>query len=80
MSFAFKGAEAGWVTAQRCTNEYVPRVVALPSTYTMRPFIACSCVSMVHGSAVSESVLCGGKDQDLKGLYLLAGCVTLSEF
>lgn len=78
MSFAFKGAEAGWVTAQRCTNECVPRVVVLLSIYTMYSFIALSCVSMAHGSAVSESVLCGGKDQDLKGPYLLAGRVTLN--
>lgn len=53
VSFTFKGAEAGWVTAQRHTNECVPRVFTLLSTHTMWPFIALSCASVAPASAVS---------------------------
>lgn len=69
VSFTFKGAEFSWATAQRHTTECVARVIALLSTHTMWPFRALSCASVSHGSAVSESVLCGGKDWDLKRLY-----------
>lgn len=79
VSFTFKDAKAGWVPAQRCTNECVPRVIALLITHTMWPFIALL-TSTAWGSAVSESVLCGRKDQDLKGLYFLASYMTLSAF
>lgn len=40
--FTFKGAGAGWVTAQRHTNECVPRAISLLSTHTMGPFVALS--------------------------------------
>lgn len=53
VSFTFKGAEAGWVTAQRHTNECVPRVFTLLSTHTMWPFIALSCASVAPASSVS---------------------------
>lgn len=46
MSFRFKGAEAGWATAKRHTNECVPGVIVLLSTHTMWPFIARSSVSL----------------------------------
>lgn len=80
VSFTFKGAGADWVTAQRHTNECVPRAVALLSVHTMGPFIAASWAAMAPASAVGESGPCGGKDQDLKRLYLLSSYMTLSEF
>lgn len=46
VSFRFKGAEAGWATAKRHTNECVPGVIVLLSTHTMWPFIARSSVSL----------------------------------
>lgn len=77
VSFTFKGAEAGWVTAQRHTNECVPRVFTLLCTHTMWPFIALSCALwLLHHLSVPG----GGEDQDLKRLYLLTTCLTLSEF
>jgi hypothetical protein len=56
VSFTFKGAEAGWMTAKRHTNECVPRVIILLSTHTMWPFIALSSASMAHATALGESV------------------------
>lgn len=35
VSSTFKGAEGGWATAKRHTNECVPRVIILLSTHTM---------------------------------------------
>ena len=78
MPFTFKGAGAGWVTAQRHTNECVPRAISLLSTHTMSPFIALSWAATAD--AVCESGVCKGKDEDLKRLYLLNSCATLSEF
>lgn len=79
VSFTFKGAEVTGVAAQRHMNEHVPRVFALLCTHTMGPFIALACAAMSHESAVSESVLDGGKDQGLQELCLLTSWVTLSE-
>lgn len=48
-------------------------------TYNVAIYSSLLC-SMAYASAVSESVLFGGKDLDLKGLYLLTSSVTLGEF
>lgn len=76
--FTFKGAGVGWVTAQRQTNDCVPRAISLLNTHTMGPFVALSWAA--KADAVSEVGVCKGKDEDLKRLYLLNSYATLNEF
>lgn len=81
MPFMFRGAEAGWVIAKRHTNECVPRVMALLSAHTMRPFIALSSALMALASAIPKSAQCGGKHQTLqRGFSLLTSRMTWRKF
>lgn len=69
----------GWLPKDTQMN-VSPGATALLHPHTMWPFIALSCASMSHASAVSESALCGGNNWELKGLDLLTSSMTLSEF